>query len=78
MITSALLFAVGFVLGLRFTIWAIVFGSLIVTIGLAAFIPWQSDVDLVTLLVPVAHLTALQGGFLLGQFISSRGGDPSR
>ena len=77
MITSALLFAAGIILGLRFTIWVITFGSVLLTIASAAWLPWRSDTNLMTLLVLFAHLSALQGGYLLGQFISSKKGGPS-
>ena len=78
MITSALLFAVGFVLGLRFRFWVILFASLLVVIAYAALALGPTDITLLTLLVLFAHLTALQAGYLLGQFIDSARSGPPR
>ena len=76
MITSALLFAAGFVLGLHFRFWIIEFASLLVIISYAALDLGPADITLLTLLVLFAHLTALQGGFLLGQFIGGTRSGP--
>ena len=78
MITSALLFAAGFLLGLRFNFWAILFASLFFVIAYAALVLGPTDINLLTLLVLFAHLTALQGGYLLGQLVSSTRGGPPR
>ena len=78
MITSALLFAAGFVLGLRFDFRVILFGSVLVAIAYAVLVLEPADVSLLTFLVLFAHLAALQGGFVLGQFVGSRRGNPPR
>ena len=71
MITSALLFAVGFVLGLRFRFMVIFIGSILVAIAYAALFLRPTDIDLLPLLILIAHITALQAGYLLGLFIDS-------
>ena len=78
MITSTLLFAVGFVLGLRFRFWVILFASFLVVIAYAALALGPTDITLLTLLVLFAHLAALQAGYLLGQFVGSTSDDAPR
>ena len=78
MITSALLFATGFLLGLRFSVWAILIGSIVFAIAYAVVVLKPTDVNLLTFLVLFAHIAALQGGYVLGQFMGRNRDGPPR
>lgn len=72
MITSALLLAVGLALGWRYGPAMLVLASGLVALAFVAVCLLQADFSLLKLMILFAHLTALQGGFLLGQYLSCR------
>ncbi|GJD96255.1 hypothetical protein [Methylobacterium iners] len=73
MITSALLFAAGIALGWRFGLWMILFTSGCLTAAYVALHLIPSAFGWLEFLILLAHLAALQGGFLLGQYLSQAG-----
>jgi hypothetical protein len=72
MITSALLLAVGIALGWHYRSVMILFasGCLIVTYIAVGLV--RRELGALELLVLFAHLVALQGGFLLAQYLRPR------
>ncbi|MBX9930331.1 MAG: hypothetical protein K2Y56_02140 [Methylobacterium sp.] len=77
MITSALLFAAGVALGWRYghaTILLLASGCLVAAYAAVCLI--RGEFGALEVLIILAYLTALQGGFLVGQYV--RRGDETR
>ena len=72
MITSALLFAAGIAAGWHYRLWVILFGSGAVAAAYIAACVIQWRFGPLEFLILFAHLSALQGGFLLAQYLRPR------
>ncbi|RYF12982.1 MAG: hypothetical protein EOO77_16470 [Oxalobacteraceae bacterium] len=72
MITSALLFAAGIAAGCYYRLWVILFASGCVAAAYIAACAIQWRLGSLDLLILFAHLSALQGGFLLAQYLRPR------
>jgi len=72
MITSVFLFATGIAAGCYYRLWVILFASGCVVAAYIAACVIQWRLGWLEFLILFAHLSALQGGFLLAQYLRPR------